>query len=205
MGGAAARRQLRVGPEPLVISLPEPCLVVLVGAAGSGKSTLAARHFAAGEILSSDGFRALMAGYPTDQSVTRPAFAMLHRELRHRLAAGLTTVVDATNVTAAARRSLLRRAAPFGLPAVAIVLDLEPTLVLARNATRTGRIVPEAAVRGQLHDLTRTLRRNELAREGYASVHHLRTAADLDRLAVRRGEAARPAAPPAPGVNRSRR
>ena len=129
-----------------VISLPDPCLVVLVGAAGSGKSTLAARLFDPDSVLSSDAHRALVAGDEGDQAVTKTAFSILHRRLERRLAERQTTVVDATNVTSYARRSLVRRAAARGIPAVAIVLALEPSIVLARNATRPGRIVPESAV-----------------------------------------------------------
>ena len=170
----------------MVIDLPEPCLVVLVGAAGAGKTTLAARLFAADEVLSSDAHRALLAGDEADQAVTKPAFAILHRQLARRMAERRTTVVDATNVTSFARRSLVRRAVAHGVPAVAIVLDLAPSLVLARNATRAGRIVPEDAVRRQLADLARSLRRGELDGDGFVAVHRLRTAEELDGLAVAR-------------------
>ena len=173
------------------IELPEPCLVVLVGAAGSGKSTLAARLFAPDEILSSDGYRARISGDPADQGVTRAAFQALHRELERRLAAGRTTVVDATNVTSFARRSLLRRAARHGVAAVAIVLDLDPALVRARNATRPGRIVPTAAVEQQLESLARSLRRDELAADGFAAVHLIRTAGQQDELTMARPRARR--------------
>lgn len=166
----------------MVIDLSEPCLVVLIGAAGAGKSTLAARLFATDEVLSSDAHRALLTGDEADQGVTKKAFAILHRRLAQRLAEGRTTVVDATNVTSFARRSLTRRAAAHGVPAIAIVLDLEPALVLARNATRNGRIVPEAAVRRQLADLGRSLRRDALATDGFSAVHHLRTAAEVEGL-----------------------
>jgi protein phosphatase len=171
------------------IELPQPCLVVLVGAAGSGKSTLAARLFAAGDVLSSDAYRALVSGDPADQSVTRVAFRILHRELDRRLAARRTTVVDATNVTSHARRSLLRLAGGHGIPAIAIVLHLEATLVQARNATRPGRIVPTAAIEQQLTALARSFRRDELATEGFAAVHVVRTAVDLDELAIVPGTA----------------
>jgi len=172
----------------MVIELPEPCLVVLVGAAGAGKSTLAARLFAPDQVLSSDAQRALLSGDEADQAVTKTAFAVLHRQLARRMAEGRTTVVDATNVTSFARRSLVRRAAAAGVPSIAIVLDLAAALVLARNATRPGRIVPEAAVRRQLADLGRSLRRGDLESDGFAAVHHVRTEADLDELRVTRGE-----------------
>ena len=171
----------------MVIDLPEPCLVVLVGAAGAGKSTLAARHFAPEQVLSSDAQRALLAGDEADQAVTKTAFAILHRRLARRMAERLTTVVDATNVTSFARRSLVRRASAHDVPAIAIVLDLAPPLVLGRNAARQGRQVPEQAVRRQLADLARSLRRDELEADGFAAVHHLRSASDVDALRVSRG------------------
>jgi predicted kinase len=167
-----------------VIALPEPCLVVLIGAAGAGKSTLAARLFPPEAILSSDAFRAVVAGDEADQGATRTAFAILHRQLERRLAAGRTTVVDATSVTPFARRGLVRRAAALGIPAVAIVLDLDPALVRGRNAARAGRVVPDAAVVRQLADLGRSLRPGVLEGEGFAAIHHVRSADELDRLAL---------------------
>ena len=164
------------------LALRGPCLVVLVGAAGSGKSTLAARLFAADQILSSDAFRGVLTGDEANQTATRAAFAMLHRELDRRLTEGLTTVVDATNVTSFARRSLVRRAEAHGVPTVALVLDLEPTLVLARNATRAGRIVPAAAVLRQLEQLARSLRRDELAAEGFIFIRILHDSAEVDAI-----------------------
>jgi protein phosphatase len=176
----------------MVIDLPEPCLVVLVGAAGAGKTTLAARLFAPGEVLSSDAHRALLTGDEADQGATKTAFAILHRDLSRRMAERRTTVVDATNVTSYARRSLVRRAAAHRIPAVALVLDLAPALVLARNATRSGRIVPEAAVRRQIADMARSLRRDELHGDGFAVVHHLRSAADAEEVTLVRTRRADP-------------
>lgn len=163
-------------------TLPYPCLVVLVGAAGSGKSTLAARLFAADQILSSDAFRGVVSGDEANQTATRAAFAILHRELERRLRAGLTTMVDATNVTSDARRSLVRRAQAAGIPAIAIVLDLDPKLVLARNSNRPGRIVPAAAVERQLASLARSLRRDQLTVERFAAIHHLRSPDEIESL-----------------------
>lgn len=176
------------------IRLADPCLVVLVGAAGAGKSTFAARHFAPDEVLSSDAFRELVGGDATDQRWTRPAFAALHRALRGRLRARRLTLVDATNVTPAARLALVREARAAGLPAVAVVLDLPPGLVLARNAARPDRrAIPEHAVRRHLAAVARTVGAGQLAAEGFAAVWRLDDPRDLDAVRVVRSSAAPPA------------
>ncbi|HUG29289.1 MAG TPA: AAA family ATPase [Candidatus Limnocylindria bacterium] len=170
--------------ELQALHLPDPCLVVMIGAAGSGKSTLAARLFAPDVILSSDALRVVVAGDAGDQRATRTAFAILHRQLGRRLAEGRTTVVDATSVTPFARRGLLARAAAQGVPAVAIVLDLDPAIVLARNAARVDRVVPEIVVRRHLAELARSLRPGALEAEGFVAVRVLSTPAEVDALSV---------------------
>jgi predicted kinase len=169
-----------------ILLLPRPALVILVGAAGAGKSTLAARLFAPDEILSSDAFRAAVSGDEADQRATKTAFAILHRQLDKRLAGGRTSVIDATNVTPFARRGLLRRAAAHGVPAIALVLDLDADVVLARNGARAGRVVPEPAVRRQLADLVGSMRDGVLEAEGFAAVHVIRSTAGLDALSIER-------------------
>jgi predicted kinase len=173
--------------DPPILRLPEPALVVLVGAAGAGKSTLAARWFAPGEILSSDAFREVVAGDPADQSATRSAFGILHQALVRRLAQRRLTVVDATNVRGYARQALVRRAAVAGIPAFAIVLDLPPALVLGRNAVRDGRRVPTDVVTDQLRDLQQELARDALEAEGFATVIYLRDPGAVDAFVVERG------------------
>ena len=167
-----------------VITLPEPCLVVLIGAAGAGKSTLAARLFPPATTLSSDAYRAIVSGDEADQRATRTAFAILDRDLERRMAARRTAVIDATSVTPFARRGLLRRANAHGVPAAAIVLDLDPALVLARNAARAGRVVPEPAVRKQLDDLARSVTPGVLEAEGFSEVIRITDPADLDTIAL---------------------
>ena len=171
---------------PLVISVPDPSLVVLVGAAGAGKSTFAAKHFDASAILSSDAYRALIAGHEAEQRATRAAFGRLHRELARRLGEGRLTVVDATNVERPARRALLVRAAAAGLPAVAIVLDLPMDVVIGRNNGRVGRVVPESVVRHHLRRLRSSLDPPApgLSAEGFLQVVTIRSPADLDAVSV---------------------
>jgi predicted kinase len=176
---------MREMPELLEIRLPDPCLVVLVGAAGAGKSTFAARHFRPDEILSSDAFRGLVSGDPTDQRATGSAFAALHRSLRGRLRERRLTVVDATNVTERARAALLREAALAGVAAIALVLDLPADVVLARNRSRRGRLaVPDRAVRSHLAGLSRALATDRLDREGFRHVWRIATATEVDHAVI---------------------
>jgi predicted kinase len=176
------------------VYLPDPALVLLVGAAGAGKSTFALRHFAADEIVSSDAIRAQVSGDEGDQSVSRLAFAILHREVARRLAAGRTAVVDATNAHRGHRRSLVRRAAATGTPAVAVVLALPTAVVLARNAGRARRVHEDVVLR-QLAGVAAAARRGGLAGEGFALVWVGRTVEAVDAVRFER-VARRPSARP---------
>ncbi len=177
MGGTATAR----------LTVARGSLVVLIGPAGSGKSTLAARLFPSAAVLSSDAFRGRIGKGEADQSVTGAAFAALHRALEVRLAAPQTTIVDATSLTAAARSALLKRARARDATTVAIVLDLPPDIVLARNAGRADRVVPEPAVRRHLAML-RAVTDPVLTAEGFTIVHRLRSDADLAALRIEEGE-----------------
>jgi predicted kinase len=164
--------------------IPDPSLVVLVGPAGAGKSTFAAHHFAADEILGSDAFRARVGRNEADQGATARAFALLHRELERRLGAARLTVVDATNVDGRARNALLSRATAARLPAVAIVFDLPPGVVLARNAGRASRVVPAAVVGMHLGLLRGAIDSGRLEGEGFERVYRLRQPRDVDAAVI---------------------
>lgn len=148
--------------------LPPDALLLLLGPSGAGKTTWATARFAPESILSSDAFRVLVAGDAADQSATADAFKVLHAVARARLRRGLLTVVDATNLTERARRSLLRIAAGAQRPVVAVAFDLSLQRCLAQNAARLERQVPEGVVRRQHREMRRAL--SQLPSEGYARV-----------------------------------
>ena len=172
--------------HPPTIVVPDPSLVILVGPAGSGKSTFAATHFAPDEILSSDTLRGLVSGDEADQSSTRPAFSILHRQLASRLRRRLLTVVDATNVQPGARRELLRRARSARMPSVAVVFDLPPRIVLERNRRRTGRVVDEDVVVDHLAALRTLVDFGVIEREGFWAVYRVRQPQELAAIAIAR-------------------
>ena len=166
--------------------LPDPTLVVLLGAAGSGKSTLAARLFAPDEVVSSDALRAAISGNEADQRATAPAFRALHRTIDRRLAAGALTVVDATNAKRDARRPLIQRARATGTPVVAIVLDLPPSTIHAQNAARPTRVVEPTVVDRHLEAIRNDLDHDRLTTEGFDHIVMLRSSTEVDDLRIDR-------------------
>ena len=173
-------------PTTSAIEIPQGSLVVLIGPAGAGKTTFARRHFRPTEILSSDGFRAILADDEANQRVSRAAFELLHLAAAGRLAGRRLTVVDATNVTHQARRALLDLARAAHRPAIAIVLDLPEAEGRERNRRRADRQVDEAVVSRQTAELRNALERGALAAEGFSAVHVLRTSREVDDARIER-------------------
>lgn len=168
-----------------VLAIPDPSVVVLIGAAGSGKSTLAARLFAPEEVLSSDAFRAAIAGDERDQRASGAAFRAIERALARRLAAGHLTVIDATNVRAADRRPWLAAAARHGVATVAIVLDLPAATVARQNAGRA-RVVGAYVIARHLEALRRSLTPGVLPGEGFTTVAVLKSRRAVAEIRIER-------------------
>jgi predicted kinase/tetratricopeptide (TPR) repeat protein len=170
-------------PEGSEVVVPDPCLVVLVGASGCGKTTFALRHFKPSEVVSSDACRELIADDPNEQAATGPAFEVLNSIADKRLAFGRLTVIDATSVQTRHRVSLVDLARAHQTPAVAIVLDLTEELCVQRNNTRS-RVVPHEAVRKQIASLHSSL--DGLRNEGFDSVYVFQQPQAIDRVRVKR-------------------
>lgn len=155
------------------IELPELSLVLLVGVSCSGKSTFARKHFKATEVLGSDAFRGWVADDPNSMDATADAFAALRYVAGKRLARGLMTVVDATNLRAEDREPLLELAREHHVLPVAIVLEVTRALAAERNAARTDRVLGDHAMRQQHTAFKRDLRK--LRAQGCRQVWHLKS------------------------------
>ncbi|MGO4661122.1 LLM class flavin-dependent oxidoreductase [Terrabacter sp. 2TAF16] len=170
------------------MSLPDPALVVLVGASGSGKSTWAASRYRDAEVVSSDALRAVVGSGEHDLDASTDAFALLEQVVAARLGRRLTTVVDTLGTDATRRRAWRDAARAVGLPAVAVVLDTPAGVCRARNAARD-RPVPARVLTSQLASVAATV--DVLDAEGWQVV---RVAVDQSSTD---GPALGPARPPA--------
>jgi protein phosphatase len=166
------------------ITIPELSLVTLIGASGSGKSTFARKHFKPSEVCSSDACRALVSDDENDQAATNDAFEVLHFIAAKRLAAARLTVIDATNVQAEARKSLVALARRFHCLPVAIVFDLPEGLCHERNRARPERDFGRHVVQQQSRQLRRSLR--SLEREGFRHVFVLTSVEEVEAATIER-------------------
>jgi predicted kinase len=149
------------------LRLPDPCLVVLVGASGAGKSHWAQEWFAPDQVVSSDRLRAVVGAGERDQRASRDAFEVLDLIVAKRLRRGLTTVIDSTGLEAKRRDAWRSLAEEHGVPAYAVVFAPPDAVVRERNRAR-GAPVPSKVVTGQLKEAAAVADR--LAEEGFAGV-----------------------------------
>jgi alkanesulfonate monooxygenase SsuD/methylene tetrahydromethanopterin reductase-like flavin-dependent oxidoreductase (luciferase family)/predicted kinase len=136
--------------------LPDPAMVVLVGAAGSGKSTWAAERFRAAEVVSSDALRATVGSGPADLEATADAFALLDQIVAARAKRSLTTVIDTLGLDPERRAGYRRLAREAGLPAVLVIMNTAAALCRERNRRRD-RPVPAPILTDQLRKVSRLL------------------------------------------------
>jgi len=150
-----------------VEDLPDPAVVVLVGAAGSGKSTWASQRYAPNEVVSSDALRAVVGSGAGDLDASVEAFALLDQIVAGRTKRGLTTVVDTLGLDRDRRLGYLAAARAARMPAIVVVMTIDDHICRQRNARRD-RPVPAPVLITQLK-AARTVR-DLLAEEGWDRV-----------------------------------
>jgi alkanesulfonate monooxygenase SsuD/methylene tetrahydromethanopterin reductase-like flavin-dependent oxidoreductase (luciferase family)/predicted kinase len=129
--------------------VPDPALVVLMGAAASGKSTWASGRYRRVEVVSSDELRGVVGSGPADLDASGDAFDLLERIVAARLSRGLTTVVDTLGLDADRRLAWRAAARAAGLPAAIVVLATPGEECRRRNARRD-RPVPAPVLAEQV-------------------------------------------------------
>jgi protein phosphatase len=166
----------------VILTIPEPSLVVLIGPSGAGKSTFAAKHFLATEVVSSDFCRALVSDDESNMAATAAAFRVLHSIAGERLQSRRLTVIDATSVDPDSRKPLIALARKHGCPPVAIVFDLPEELCVQRNRERAGRGLAGRVIHRQSGQLKRSL--ENLQSEGFHSVYRFESVEAVDAATV---------------------
>jgi predicted kinase len=165
-----------------LIRLSPRSLVALIGCSGAGKTTFATRHFKKYQVLSSDVFRGLVADDEGDQDATPDAFDALYFVASRRLARGLLTVIDATNVNAFARARVAECARTQRVQCIALVLNLPLDLCIERAARRTVRPVPDSVIRDQHTSISAAIA--ALSGEGFDQVHLINSTLELNATAI---------------------
>jgi protein phosphatase len=172
---SAGETILRVAPSSLI---------VLIGPASMGKTTWARQHFEPTQVVSADACRAMIADDENDQEATRDALRLFHRIIGERLKRGLPTVADSAALSVNAREELLRDAAVYHRPVIAVVFAMPPDVQQAWNVQRSHR-APPAVLAEHRQLLQHTL--HVLCNEGFQQIIVLRTPEEMNRLIVRVG------------------
>ncbi len=163
------------------LTIPEFCLVLLIGPSGAGKTTFAHRHFKQTEVISSDKCRGMVCDDEDNQAATADAFDLLHAIVEKRLKNRKLAVVDATNLLARDRAGLLQSAKKYHAQTLAVVFNLDSNTCLDR--ARVGRQVKPTVVKDQVRSLKPCLK--HLKNEAIYHIYILNSPEEIDNSHIR--------------------
>src|SRR3954451_22774110 len=150
-----------------MLRLPDPSLVVLIGASAAGKSMWAQEHFRPEQVVSSDRLRAVVGENEHDLAASADAFAVLEQIVAARVGRRLTTVIDTLGLDPDRRRGWRALAARHGVHTVAVTFTVPAAECRRRNSLRE-RKIPASVLTGQLKQFARV--QAELAAEGFDEI-----------------------------------
>ena len=168
--------------EEGIITLPQFCLVAMIGVTGSGKTTFCLRHFNPIEVLGSDHFRELVADDENSMEASQDAFDVIHIVAGKRLSRRLFTVIDATSIKDFARRGILDIAAECDAPSAAIILNVPEDVCIERTLHRSDRPFGANVVKEHFADFRRTL--GSIYNEGFSYIYLLDGVEAIDRAKI---------------------
>ncbi len=121
-----------------ILPLEELSLLILCGPSGSGKTEFAKRWFKDSEIVSLEQCNFLVSDQPYHKGHPEPeVYSLLKKIVEHRLRLGRLTVVDAYNLDSQWRRSLVKLARHYQVPAYLLIFDTPLQICLRRQQYRT--------------------------------------------------------------------
>lgn len=173
---------MNLAASEITITLPDPSLVLVLGARGSGKTTFVQRFFDPSEIVSLDECRRRVGDAGDEPS--NDALELFQTIVQNRLHSGKMVVIDGDHGNADLRRSLTTLAKRHHLFAIAIALKLDERICIERNASRgDGAVSPYDVKRG-----AESVRKfvEAYVREGVREVHVLDSPEAVEKAVITR-------------------
>ncbi len=164
------------------IALPDPSLVLLLGARGAGKTTFARRHFEPSEIVSLDECCRMLGVSPSAPS--NDTLELFQTIIQNRLFSGKLVVVDMDDTNADLRRAVVTLSKRHHLFAIAIAFKLDERVCIERNAFRTDCEVSPYDVKRGVDNVRRIL--DSSSREGLRDIHVLSSPEAVDKAIITR-------------------
>jgi protein phosphatase len=164
------------------IALPDPSLVLLLGARGAGKTTFARRHFEPSEIVSLDECCRMLGVSPSAPS--NDTLELFQTIIQNRLFSGKLVVVDMDDTNAELRRAVVTLSKRHHLFAIAIAFKLDERICIQRNAFRSDCVVSPYDVKRGVENVRRIL--DSSSREGLRDIHVLDSPEAVEKAIITR-------------------